>query len=154
MAQREELCPAGGDGIEARHAGAALRYRIRVIEIEVIDEVVTGKQTQAGICIEADRALVVAHRLVVGGSGIAAGRVRSRDVLEHSLCRSRPRRLRNHSIGKDALGRVNAPGHVVRLTRNHRITQFLREQVGKVRATHHSGQVAGEVGEIAGAIRV
>ena len=46
MAQREELCPAGGDGIEARDAGAALRYRIRVIEIEVVDEVVAGEQAQ------------------------------------------------------------------------------------------------------------
>ncbi len=120
MAQREELCPAGGDGVEARHAGAALRYRIRVIEIEVVDEVVTGEQAQAGIRIEADRAFIVAHRLVEGGSGIALGGIRSRDVLEHALCRNRPGRLRNHRIGKDALDRVDAARHVVRLTRSHR----------------------------------
>ncbi len=89
-AQRKELCPAGGDGIEARDAGAALRYRIRVIEIEVVDEVVTGEQAQAGICIEADGSLIVAHHLVEGRGRIAVGGVRSGNVLEHSLCRNRP----------------------------------------------------------------
>ncbi len=57
--------------------------------------------------------------------------------------------LRNDGVGKNALGRIDATGHVVRLTRNHGISQLLCEQVGEVRAAHHAGQVTGKVGEIA-----
>ena len=63
-AQRGELGPACGDGIESRYAGPTLRHRIRVIEIEVVDEVVTGQQAPPRIGIEADRTLVIAHDLV------------------------------------------------------------------------------------------
>ena len=69
VAQREQLRAARGERIEAGNAGAALRDRIRIVEIEVVDEVVAGEQAPAGIRIDADRALVVAHRLVVGGGG-------------------------------------------------------------------------------------
>ena len=146
MAQREELCAAGGDGIETRDAGAALRDRIRVIEIEVVDEVIAGEQAQAGIRIEANRSLIVAHRLVERRGRIAVGGVRSGNVLQHSLRRNRPGVLRNDGVGKNALGRIDATGNVVRLTRSHGIAQLLREQVGEVRAAHHAGQVAGKVG--------
>ena len=63
-AERSELGPACGDGIESRHAGPALRHRIRVIEIEVVDEVITGEQAQVSIRIDADGPLVITHDLV------------------------------------------------------------------------------------------
>ena len=88
IAQSDQLRPAGGDGIEARNAGAALRHRIRIIEIEVVDKVVGGKQAPSAIRIDADRALVIAHNLVEGGGSKAVGGIRSRDVLEHALCRN------------------------------------------------------------------
>ena len=140
VTQRKELCPAGGDGVEARNAGAALRYRIRIIEIEVVDEVVTREQPQARIRIDANRTLIIAHHLVKGGGGIAVGSIRSGDVLQHSLCRNRPRFLRNDGVGKNALGRVDASRNIIRLTRGHAVAKFLGEQVGEIRAADHAGR--------------
>ena len=101
-AKSGELCAAGGDGIEAGDAGAALRYWIRVVEIEVVDEVVTGQQTPPGVSIDAHPALVIADDLVEGGSGKAVGGIRGRDVLEHALCRNGPDTLRNDAGREDA----------------------------------------------------
>ena len=47
IAQGEQLRAAGGEGIEAGNAGAALRHWVRIVEIEVVDEVVGGEQAPA-----------------------------------------------------------------------------------------------------------
>ena len=108
MTQGKELRPSGGDGVEARNAGATLRHRVGVIEIEVVDEVVAGEQPVARIRIQANCSLVVAHDLVEGGGSEAEGSIRSRDVLQHALCRNGPGLLRNDGVGKNTLGGVNA----------------------------------------------
>ena len=71
--QRGQLGPAGGDGIETRDAGAALRYRVGVVEIEVVDKVVAGEQASAGISIDAHRAFVIADDLIKGRRSKAVG---------------------------------------------------------------------------------
>src|SRR6202041_1428193 len=98
IAQSQQLRPAGGNGIEAGNAGTTLRPGIRIIEIEVVEKVVRVKQSPSAIAIDADRAFIVAHRLVEGRSSEAGRRIRSRDVLQHSLRRDGPRTLRNHRV--------------------------------------------------------
>ena len=64
-----KLGAAHRQGIEAGNIGAALRRGVRVVEAVIVGEIVAGKRAPARGAVNADGALVVAERLVVGRGG-------------------------------------------------------------------------------------
>ena len=88
ITRRKELRAPQGQCVEARHVGAALLTRIRIIESIVVEEVVPRQQPEAAVAVHTVRKLVVAYGLREGARRkqilAAVGR---RDVLQQTLSR-------------------------------------------------------------------
>ncbi len=60
VAQSDQLSPAVIESVEAGNAGAALSGRIRVVESEIVDEIICRKGSPAiAVAVEAEAAFVV-----------------------------------------------------------------------------------------------
>ena len=112
IAQRKQLRAAGGDRIEAGNAGSALRYRIRIIEVEVVDEVVGRDQSPARIRIQPHGPFVIAQ-----APGYrprwqrSVGSIRCRNILKQFLRRNGPgRSAESMALGKTQSVEVVHPG--------------------------------------------
>ena len=142
VAQADQLGPALGRGIEPRHRRASLLRGIRIVQRVIVNRVVAGDLPPSGFRIDADRALVVAQRLVLGGGGeLAVRQVGSGYVLQQVLRRSRPRGLRNHRTGKHAgiSPCALASGVVIGLSLVDRVAKLLRKLAREVCPAHRRG---------------
>src|SRR5262249_7281653 len=83
VANCEQLRPAHGERIEARHACSALLSRIWVVALVPILEVIHGEEAQTSVCIDASRAFVIVNRIRKCRSREKAiPRIRLWDVLQ------------------------------------------------------------------------
>ncbi len=105
VGEGDQLGAAGGESVEAGDAGSALGYGVGIVEGEVVNEVIGREQAGAGVCIDTDGSLVIAHGLVEGRCCETIAGVGRGDVLQHALGGKRPCVLRNDGIWEDAIGR-------------------------------------------------
>ncbi len=104
-------------GVKARDARSALSGGIRIVQVEIVDEIVAAEIAPLfAVAVDPHAGLVVANNLRLrsgaecGSSGVGKG-----NVLKKVLRRRRPDPLWNDGVGENAIRSVATAGRIILL---------------------------------------